>query len=288
MIQTPVLDLKTRKLFTFTPLQYMLDSLSEHPQMGSMYVDDEQDPRTGMILWGHYLFVGGQASASAVQALVSGILNDAVRKALQGVVVFYPDHEWRDLLTSLFPDRYQEAERSLYASSTLNHPSIESDCDPADSVTVSGQAYPDAVQQYDAVHRNDAVQRIDAALLQSSTANLDMIVGEVLGTATYADMNDFIENGIGFATVIQGQVCGFCTSEYPSRRSIAIGIEVLAAYQQQGYAKQMTRALLEVAAAQGLRVFWECWKTNSPSVRTALACGFTKISDYPVLVLDLT
>lgn len=276
MIPIADLDQKTRKLFAFTPLQYMLDSLTEHPQMGSIYVDDRQDPRTSMILWGHYLFVGGQASVSAAHALANDILTVAVRSALQGVVVFYPNHEWQDLLTSLFPGRSQDAERSLYSCATWSPPSAESRLDTLATTTLSNHDDP------------DAVQRIDAPLMRSATTNLDMIIGEVLGTATYADMDDFIDKGIGFAIVIKDHVCGFCTSEYPSRHSVAIGIEVLADFQQQGYAKQMTRAFLEVAAARGLRVFWECWKNNIPSVRTALACGFAKIDDYPVLVLDVT
>jgi RimJ/RimL family protein N-acetyltransferase len=35
-----------------------------------------------------------------------------------------------------------------------------------------------------------------------------------------------------------------------------------------------------------LNVYWECWKNNIPSIKTALSCGFKKVADYPVLFVD--
>jgi hypothetical protein len=40
-------------------------------------------------------------------------------------------------------------------------------------------------------------------------------------------MEDYFIRGIGYISVINNKLCGFCTSEYPSKDAIALGIEIL-------------------------------------------------------------
>lgn len=280
MIRTDEVSVSVRQLFQFTPLQYMLNALAERPEMAKIIVDAEKSPETAMILWGHYLFVGGKATKAAAQFLDAELLSAAVRRALHGLVVFYPATEtqpnWQNLIMTLFADHCQAAERSVYSM--------------VPTLTLADGMQPDPLTgcTQTLAESTAMVRPIDAELLRSEVANLDMITQEVLGTATYADMDDFMERGIGFCLVIDNRVCGFCTSEYPSGSSVAIGIEVAESWQQRGHARQMTMAFLDSAERRQLQVFWECWKMNVPSARTALACGFRKISDYPVLVLDFS
>jgi len=83
------------------------------------------------------------------------------------------------------------------------------------------------------------------------------------------------------------EICAFCTSEYPSADSLAIGIAVDENHRRQGIATKMTNAFLKKAAERDLNVFWECWKNNAPSVQTAMKCGFEKVADYPVLFVEM-
>jgi RimJ/RimL family protein N-acetyltransferase len=133
----------------------------------------------------------------------------------------------------------------------------------------------------------DSIVEITSELMNSTTCNLGMITDEIIGTGTYNNMEDYFARGIGYTPVINNKVCGFCTSEYPSKDAIAIGIEVLEEYQRQGYAKSMTKLFLNKAAQRGLTVYWECWKNNMASVNTALSCQFERVADYPILFVRL-
>ena len=217
-----------RQLFLFTPLQYMLDALAERPVMATIIVDAEHSPQTAMILWGHYLFVGGRATEEAGQFLTSDLLPTTVRNTLHGLIVFYPATEtqpnWQNLIMTLFDNRCQTAERSVFNLVPQVMQPVGPQTDDQQNGTPSIGESLTLVRPTDAsIRPTDAsIRPIDASLMQSSVTNLDMITDEILGTATYADMDDFMERGIGFCLVVDNRVCGFCTSEYPSGSSVAI------------------------------------------------------------------
>jgi GNAT superfamily N-acetyltransferase len=158
----------------------------------------------------------------------------------------------------LFPDRHRQFERSLYRH----------------GIKSTGE-----------MKIVDNIEEITSELMNSCVDNLEMITDEVISTGTYNDMEDYLNRGIGYTVIIDNKVCGFCTSEYPSKDSVAIGIEVLEEFQKQGYAKSMTGQFLRKASQRGLNVYWECWKNNTPSKNTALSCGFEKVADYSVLLV---
>ena len=249
-----------KELLHFTALQYMLDTLCENPGLGKVYVDHAVNPGTCILLWKRTLFMGGALTQGCLDYLRDEILTADIRSNLRTFSIFYPDDMWKDALISLFPGQISQHERSLFS------------CVPPGTAPVSG---------------HDEIVPITADLMHSSVGNFDMIRNEIIETGTYNDMADFYERGFGFTPVIDNQVCGFCTSEYPSKDAVAIGIEVLAAYQRQGYAKAMTRRFLQHAAKRGLTVFWECWKNNLASANTARSCGFSLVASYPSLFLDL-
>ncbi|QSX06279.1 GNAT family N-acetyltransferase [Sedimentibacter sp. zth1] len=249
-----------RKLLEFTPLQYMIDSIEENTKLAELYINECEN--TCLLLFGHYLFVAGEVTDEATNFLYYEILTEKVKKELEIIIVFFPDETWKDAMINLFPDKNNLCEKSLYR---VKPTCI---CDSFAKQTTN-------------------IRRITTELLNSNVNNIDMIIDEVIGTGTYNSMDDFTQRGISFSPVIDNKVCGFCTSEYPTKSEIAIGIEVLEQYQKQGIAKQMTKMFLSEAAKQNLTVNWECWKYNIASANTAKSCGFEKVADYPVIFIDL-
>jgi RimJ/RimL family protein N-acetyltransferase len=206
------------------------------------------------------LFFGGKLSQDCLDFLFNEILTDDVRKKGHVFYMLYKDEAWKTALMKLFSDRCMQYERSLY----MFKPTL----------TIEQPSY-------------DSIVEITSELMNSTTCNLGMITDEIIGTGTYNNMEDYFARGIGYTPVINNKVCGFCTSEYPSKDAIAIGIEVLEEYQRQGYAKSMTKLFLNKAAQRGLTVYWECWKNNMASVNTALSCQFERVADYPILFVRL-
>jgi GNAT superfamily N-acetyltransferase len=251
---------QVRELLRCTILQYMLDTLGENPRLGRIFVDDEDNPNSCIVSLKHLLFFGGNPTQDCLDFLSNEILAEHVRNHQHIFYMIYPDEAWKDALKNLFPENCNQYERSLYR------------CKP---------------ENIDKQPSCDNVAEITHQLMNSTTGNLDMIIEEVVSTGTYNNMEDYLTRGMGYTPVINNKVCGFCTSEYPSERAIAIGIEVLEEYQRQGYAKAMTKAFLYKAAQRGLTVYWECWKNNVASANTALSCGFQKVDDYPILLVEL-
>ncbi|HEX3075350.1 MAG TPA: GNAT family N-acetyltransferase [Lachnospiraceae bacterium] len=250
-----------KQLLSYTPLQYMIDAVCENPRIAEVYVDREEEPKVCVMLLGHYLFVGGHVDEQVHEAILQEVLPMEKRKQLGCLIVFYESEDFAGLLKGSFERVYPD-ERSLY----LRNPGYK---------------------EMNGSHLI-GITRITTTLLESDASNLEMITEEVLGTGTYEDMEDFCKRGIGYTLVVDEKVCGFCTSEYPCRNALAIGIEVEEEYQNKGYAKAMTRSFLNQATERGLDTYWECWKRNEMSVKTALSCGFKKVSDYPVLFIDFT
>lgn len=248
---------KMRELLSFTPLQYMIDSIEENPKLAKLYINETED--TCFVLLGVYLFVAGKTTKEALDYLDKQILTEKVKKELEIIIVFYPNEDWKNSIANLFPSRYNIYERSVYH---IKPTYLYDDFNRNENVNISG---------------------INSELLSSNVENLSMIYNEV---TTYDDMNDFVNRGIGFTPIFNNKVCGFCTSEYPTKTEIAIGIEVLSEYQRQGIAKTMTKMLLNEAYKRNLTVYWECWKNNIASSNTAISCGFKKLSDYPIIFVE--
>jgi RimJ/RimL family protein N-acetyltransferase len=251
---------KVRELLSFTVLQYMLDTLYENPILGRIYVDDEDNPSSCIVSLKHLLFFGGNPTQHCLSFLSNEILTKQTRKYQNVFYMICPYEAWKDALKDLFPGNCFEYERSLYR---WNREGI------------------------DKLPSCDNIAEITSQLMNSTADNLEMITDEVISTGTYDDMEDYLMRGIGYTPVIDNRVCGFCTSEYPSKDAIAIGIEVLEEYQRQGYAKAMTKGFLNKASERGLTVYWECWRNNIASATTALSCGFEKVADYPILFVKL-
>ena len=232
-----------REKLSWLPQQYMLDTVSENPRLAKVHEAGEMCA----VLFGHSLFIGGRYDREAAHFLTEHMLTENVTFA------FCPDEEWKAGLRELLGD-LKEYKREMYA-----------------------------IKPYRSQGGNAIIERMDASTL-ARYQNAGIFTEEVLDTCTYDSMDDFFARGMGFAPVVEGKIRGFITSEYPSAGTCAIGIMVEEELRGRGLAKDMTRAFLSAACDKGITtVYWECWKNNTPSVKTALACGFQKVAEYETL-----
>lgn len=254
MIKRETLTGEIRELLSFSPLQYMLDVLEENPHFAHIYTDREAKPTCCALLFGHYLWLAGMVKENAADIAA------AIREEHMDVLfAFYEAPAAAQAMKEQFPRVYDNG-RCVFRQT----PKRQESEPPA------------------------RVAPITLELLRSDVGNRDMIINEVTDTATYDSLEAFFRKGFGFTFIAENEICAFCTSEYQSKASIAIGIEVKEKHERKGIAKEMARAFLQEAAKRDLTVFWECWKQNEPSIRTALACGFDKVAEYPVIIIDMS
>jgi GNAT superfamily N-acetyltransferase len=99
---------------------------------------------------------------------------------------------------------------------------------------------------------------------------------------------EFLEKSFGVCLVHDGELVGWCLSEYNLDGGCEIGIAVGEAYRRRGLATLMTAAFVEEAHRRGIKqIGWDCWKENRPSGATAIKAGFECVKEYPVFVVKL-
>jgi GNAT superfamily N-acetyltransferase len=247
-------------LLSYTPLQYMLRAMESGTAPAVCYADRGDDPTVCLIREGHSLFAGGEASGpaskEAMDFLSRELLTPELRQELHVMKIVYPNEAWKELLTNTLYD----ASVHEYMRCVFDHPA------------------PGSVPAVPVPH----IQFItaDTAMLD----NFSMIRDEV--ESTLGSFDKFLAEGFGYALVFKNRVGGFCTAEYLSAGECAIGIEVLGEHQKKGYASHMTACFLQECNRRGLTPYWECWKNNIPSVKTAEHAGFSNKTEYPVLFIE--
>jgi RimJ/RimL family protein N-acetyltransferase len=238
----------------------MLRAMESGTAPAACYADREEEPSVCVIREGHSLFVGGDAKGQAAEAAMDflgrDLLTPELRQELRVMKIVYPDDAWKALLLSALSGDSV----NTYMRCVFRHPT------------------PGSFLAAPAPH----IQYITA-----DTAKLDnfsMIRDEV--ESTLGSFEKFLAEGFGYTLVMENRVCGFCTAEYLSAGECAIGIEVLQEYQKKGFASHMTACFLQECSKRGLTPYWECWKNNIPSVRTAEHAGFSGRTEYPVLFVE--
>ncbi len=249
-------------LLSYTPLQYMLRAMKAGSAPAAAYADKADDPSVCLVSEGHSMFVGGDALSpaadEAMNFLARILLAPERRRALEAVRIAFPHEAWKKKLAGALKDaRVNEYMRCVF----VHHA-------------------PGSATDASAPHIRPITEDMKAL------GNFDMIREEV--NSTLGSVEAFLNRGFGYALVLEGRVCGFCTAEYLSEKECAIGIAVEEEYRQRGYASQMTASFLGECARRGLMPYWECWKNNIPSAKTAERAGFEKLADYPVLLAEFT
>jgi hypothetical protein len=103
----------------------------------------------------------------------------------------------------------------------------------------------------------------------------------------WGNIENFFKFGFGTCAIHEDILAGWCLGEYYSqnleKNQFGIGIETLLEYQQKGLATAMASLLVELGLKNGYTIYWDCYKENISSIRTALKVGFKLVEEYQVL-----
>jgi RimJ/RimL family protein N-acetyltransferase len=87
-------------------------------------------------------------------------------------------------------------------------------------------------------------------------------------------MEDFFQNGIGVALIVNNEIVGFCLSEYSLEDSLGANIWIDDKFQGFGYAKKLTNAFLLCCQRNDKNVYWVCDNDNVRSNKVAQSTKF--------------
>ncbi len=112
---------------------------------------------------------------------------------------------------------------------------------------------------------------------------VDAVLAEDMGVlASWASLDDFLANGLGFALLDGDHLASACTSVFASHAQVEIDVHTDEKYQRRGFAVLTASALIEECLRRGMQPNWECFWENEPSTALASKLGFTAEPDYPV------
>lgn len=120
---------------------------------------------------------------------------------------------------------------------------------------------------------------VDAALLGRELPHNDALREEMCSER--ASVEEFLRHSFGIAAVHQGELAGWCLSEYNCSDGCEVGIEVREGHRRQGLAAAMVSAFSREAQQRGVqRIGWLCNQANAASSATARCAGLARTREY--------
>ncbi len=225
---------------------------------GRVFVDRREDPGLAMI-WstvGYYI-LAGEPSESVDLAEVSRTLTDIFVPASRadgesGFILIPSPEAWKEYLPSLLPGR---APIEIYRRPF----------------------------NFDAAHfaaRADWRAHVSPGFRLQT---LDAVLAEKVGVlVSWASVDDFLANGLGFALLDGNEIASACFSVLVSRQRVEIEVFTTENYRRRGLATLTASALIEACLQRSKQPNWECFWENEPSIALAGKLGFSSRPDYPV------
>ena len=246
-----------RPLFDTSILRLVGESMLAANTKGTAWVDSLSAPKLALIHEGSCVFVSGDSDRHDSVAVLAGLLGaEAGERGFLKLLCTPDDGRWDGV--EILPTRFEDGiQRRIY-------PRIESD----DRAVV------------DTLPPEIELKQIDRALLLSALTHVESLKDEIAGGWSTEEV--FLEHGFGFVVVSESAVLSWCTGEYLSPGRIGIGIETVEDCQGNGYATMVAREFVRHAKGLGLSPHWDCWTSNTPSVRVAEKIGFTDAEEYRV------
>ena len=225
---------------------------------GRVFVDQQDNPQIAL-LWspvGYYFLAGDPARArdlTEIQRTLTDIFVPASQATGETGFILIPSQpDWKEHLAALLPGREViEIYRRPFAF---------------DPVKFAAQTH-----WRERIPQAFRIQPLDAALAEQ--------VGVL---ASWASVDDFLQNGLGFALLDGSEIASTCYSVFASRTHLEIDVHTDEKYQKRGFALLVASAFIEACLTRGLQPNWECFWENEASTALANKLAFSAEPDYPV------
>lgn len=107
-----------------------------------------------------------------------------------------------------------------------------------------------------------------------------------LATRFWRSERDFIDKGVGFVAVTDGQAVSICYSACVVNNTTEIDVATADTYRGRGLASAVSQAFLRHCRREGLVPSWDCFDYNVCSYRLAVGLGFREARRYPFYSLN--
>jgi RimJ/RimL family protein N-acetyltransferase len=133
--------------------------------------------------------------------------------------------------------------------------------------------------------RRARIARHAHPIVRADRAAFDL-PGSVVPRGFWADADEFLARGVGFAAILDGEVAALAFSAFVTESQLELGIETAARHRGRGLATVACAALVDHCLARGLEPVWACRLANTASHRLAEALGFEPLRHLPYFRLS--
>ena len=216
---------------------------------GQGWVDSAEHPSCGRIIGGDFCFFGGDAAAPGAQELVRDF---PANRAKQWVLAVPPDGKWAALLIAAHPEKHQKLTR--YA--------IKKEPDCFDRAAL--QRYVDSLAPEFTLHRIDG-ELYHRCMAERFTHDF---------CSNFASQQDFLDRGIGFVALHDGNLAAGASSYTSYDSGIEIEIGTHPDYRRRGLATGCGARLILHCLDHGLYHAWDAANPESVALSEKLGYHF--------------
>ncbi|MFM9280257.1 GNAT family N-acetyltransferase [Paenibacillus jiagnxiensis] len=261
---------KARPIFDGYDHQLIVSSVIDGNTRGEIYVDDIEDPKTGIIygIGFEVLCSGDPRDASfhreIANLFVHKLIPNARTYGMPGINVYFPSESWKRALQWALSDRLElmTVRKRFYTFDPANRSPRKE------------------------IQTQSGLKQIDESLLNDDLLNnRDALLQWI--RLSWRSIGDFARKGIGYCIVEDGTIASWCLSVFASGNQLEFALFTDEAFRNKGYAKMVSAACVEYCLENGRLPLWVCDDDNLSSIRVAEKIGFRKTLDFHVLQVKL-
>lgn len=234
---------------------------------GRIFVDRRKNPQT-VLLWSPvgYYFLAGNPDQVKDLTEISRVLTNIFVPASQatgetGFILIPSDPDWEEHLPMLLPGREVKVPPAQWSGIEIYRRPFSFDPSQFAAQNHWRERIPEGFR----------IEPLNAALAEQ--------VGVL---ASWASVDDFLQNGLGFALLAGDEIASACHSVFASHTHLEIDVHTDKKYQRRGFAVLAASAFIEACLERGQQPNWECFWENDASTALAGKLGFRAEPDYPV------
>lgn len=221
-------------------------------QMGSVLVDDPEQPGLFVINTFPFLFIAGDVHSPAGQTYLKELPVYAL--------IMSSSPGWVEEGQALYGDRWRDMPRYSTKSESISIPALTE------------------IIRQSAI--KDQIKPIDFELAKKLYAQEDFFVD----LSNYESPSDFIDRGLGYVLLDGDQVVGAAYAALVCSKGIEVSIYVEEKYRRKGAAITMAANLLRDSLERGLDPHWDA--ANPESLALALKLGYKFAGEYSAYYIN--
>jgi GNAT superfamily N-acetyltransferase len=261
---TPEQFAGVRPLFAGFDYSLSLEAAIEGVNPGRIFVDDAENPRTGLALTVEGYLLAGEHDDPEILEALRQFLRDSI---FSGKVYVNGDDS---LSLAVHPEAWEARLSELIPTyDALSLPRYHYLCRRV------------ALDWQSSMPEGYTLRRIDREFLSNRDLALSEDLGEEEIEAYWGSVAHFLERGIGFCVLDGGEEVSHCTADCAAGTQVDVGVYTAPAHRRKGLAATVVAATVEHCLSHGFRqVGWHCNVENAGSWKTAERVGFELNREY--------